>query len=188
MTRPPALATWLLTRLVPRSHSEAVAGDLHEQFAYGRSSFWYWRQALNTILVHGAREVRSAKLTMVVAVVVGWLAIVACGIVVNETMLLQWSRQSALVGLILTYGSAVLAGYAVVFLGRCFSMVMPFVISIWLLSMLWIAFTLTGVLQVRIQRPSDLAIAIAVQVFLMPVGIVMGGVAATPRQDTRRLS
>jgi hypothetical protein len=178
----PALAKWLLVRLVPSAQSDTIAGDLDEQFASGRSRFWYWRQALNTVLVQGLGEIRSSKLMTVLAVLVGWLSIFAFhAIVVNQTMLLQWSRQSGLVGLTITYLSAVIAGYTVVRLGRRFSMVLPFVISIWLLSLVWVGFTIAGVTEVRIQQPRDLAIAVAVQFFLMPIGILLGGVTATPR-------
>lgn len=44
-SQPPALATWLLDHLVPGGMSDALAGDLLEQFGQQRSA-WYWRQVL----------------------------------------------------------------------------------------------------------------------------------------------
>jgi hypothetical protein len=49
--RPPILATKLLERLISGPHGDALAGDLMEQYRQGRSSAWYWRQALIAIVV-----------------------------------------------------------------------------------------------------------------------------------------
>ena len=40
---PPALANWLLAKLVPGGKRESMIGDLIEQHQRGRSSAWYWR-------------------------------------------------------------------------------------------------------------------------------------------------
>jgi hypothetical protein len=50
--KPPALATWLLNRLAPGERRESLIGDLIEQHHRGRSSAWYWRQAVSVIGVH----------------------------------------------------------------------------------------------------------------------------------------
>ena len=50
-SRPPILATKLLGRLVSGPHSDALVGDLIEQYRAGRSVFWYWRQVLLAIVV-----------------------------------------------------------------------------------------------------------------------------------------
>jgi hypothetical protein len=42
----PALALWLLKHAV---NEEALAGDLLEQFAHGRTGAWFWRQILASI-------------------------------------------------------------------------------------------------------------------------------------------
>ena len=55
---PPALATWLLSRLLPRSEREAFLGDLEESFRTeivpargpGAARRWYWSQALRAPL------------------------------------------------------------------------------------------------------------------------------------------
>jgi hypothetical protein len=55
-SKPPALATWLVEHLMPRNNSEALAGDLSEQFSQGLSVAWYWRQVLVAILVSFSKE------------------------------------------------------------------------------------------------------------------------------------
>jgi hypothetical protein len=48
--RPPRLAEWLLTR-APGPLTDALAGDLAEEFTRGRSRVWYWRQVLAAVAV-----------------------------------------------------------------------------------------------------------------------------------------
>jgi hypothetical protein len=61
--RPPRLAVALLTRHVP--DSEALLGDLTEEFQAGRSSLWFWRQvfgAMAIAAINRPREVRPLRL------------------------------------------------------------------------------------------------------------------------------
>jgi hypothetical protein len=51
-TQPPRLATRLLERFAP---NEPLAGDLHEEYRAGRSSLWYWRQALTAVAIARTR-------------------------------------------------------------------------------------------------------------------------------------
>jgi hypothetical protein len=44
--KPPRLAEWLLTHLVPGPFTDSLVGDLTEQVGGGRSALWYWRQVL----------------------------------------------------------------------------------------------------------------------------------------------
>lgn len=55
-SKPPAVATWLAEHLIPGDKSEALAGDLLEQFSQGRSVAWYWREVLIAIAVGLSRE------------------------------------------------------------------------------------------------------------------------------------
>jgi putative ABC transport system permease protein len=49
--RPPALAEWLLRRLLPLDRqNEAIRGDLLEEFRRRPSTAWYWREALSLII------------------------------------------------------------------------------------------------------------------------------------------
>jgi hypothetical protein len=74
--RPPRLATWLLERLAPESRRESLIGDLHEQWARGRSAAWYWRQALTAITVGAARELRANNRLAIRAALFTWTAFV----------------------------------------------------------------------------------------------------------------
>lgn len=47
---PPAIAAWILRRLVLGGSREALEGDLQEEFQRSRSASWYWRQVLAAVL------------------------------------------------------------------------------------------------------------------------------------------
>jgi hypothetical protein len=72
-TNPPSLPTKLLELLVPERTSEALLGDLIEQYHSGRSRRWYWQQALLALVISAGRDVRTRKLQAVRAVIVGYL-------------------------------------------------------------------------------------------------------------------
>jgi hypothetical protein len=55
-TNPPRIATWMMEHLAPADSDEAIAGDLLEHFRAGRSSVWYWRQAITAIAVEWGRS------------------------------------------------------------------------------------------------------------------------------------
>ena len=57
-SRPPRLADWLLRRLTSGRRRDSIIGDLHEQYARGRTVFWFWRHTLTTILVSDAMKQR----------------------------------------------------------------------------------------------------------------------------------
>ena len=56
---PPALATWLLQRVVPGKNKEALAGDLLEEFHRRGSVAWYWRQVLGAMFAGFSKQLRS---------------------------------------------------------------------------------------------------------------------------------
>jgi len=70
--RPPAIAAWLLERLLDRDSYEAVAGDLDEEFLHqqetrGRSAAtrWYWKTAMRSIVVcriTGERRIEQRRM------------------------------------------------------------------------------------------------------------------------------
>jgi len=72
-SHPPRRADWLLKRLASGPKRHSLVGDLHEQYARGRSVAWYWRQTLRTIAAsvawdirrHPVLALRSAALTYV---------------------------------------------------------------------------------------------------------------------------
>jgi hypothetical protein len=52
MTRaPPAAAAWLLRRLVAADRSDALLGDLFEEYQAGRTTGWYWRETLIALFI-----------------------------------------------------------------------------------------------------------------------------------------
>jgi hypothetical protein len=83
---PPRLAAWLLERLSSGYHRESLVGDLFEQYAGGRTRFWYWRQVLIAIFIAGKRAVAPRlldtarrvffHLTAEVSVVLGMVTVI----------------------------------------------------------------------------------------------------------------
>jgi len=71
-TRPPRVAAWLFDRLASGPNRESLCGDLAEQYRRGRSSAWYWRQAIGSILAGTARDITDHKLLALRAVTVGF--------------------------------------------------------------------------------------------------------------------
>jgi len=70
---PPTLPTKLLESFVPQRTSEALLGDLIEQYDAGRSRTWYWQQVILALVISAGREARTRKLQAVSAVVVGYV-------------------------------------------------------------------------------------------------------------------
>jgi hypothetical protein len=68
---PPRPATWLLERLGGVSDFDPLIGDLAEQFAQGRSRFWYWWQALGVLGLELVRMLRMHGLSFLAAVLAG---------------------------------------------------------------------------------------------------------------------
>ncbi len=64
---PPRLAAWILLHFGPQVNSDALAGDLWEAFAQGRSKAWYWRQVLAAI------RWRRLLSVLLFSVLLGWL-------------------------------------------------------------------------------------------------------------------
>src|SRR5262249_41221174 len=71
-TNPPTVATWLLRRLAPPHRRESLIGDLIEQYERGRSSAWYWRQAIVAIGAGFVEEIRDHPLLLARALLLGW--------------------------------------------------------------------------------------------------------------------
>jgi hypothetical protein len=69
-SNPPTVATWMLEHLTLRSESEALAGDLLEQFRAGRRAGWYWRQVLAAVAIGFFREILRRR--PIIAFVVLW--------------------------------------------------------------------------------------------------------------------
>jgi len=74
-THPPAIATWLLERLIRRSQREALIGDLFEEFIRRGSPHWYWGQMLKAIAIDFAHRARTEWFAVVFAGV--WITMLA---------------------------------------------------------------------------------------------------------------
>jgi hypothetical protein len=77
---PPAIATWLLTRLGSGPQRNALAGDLSEQYQQGRSRTWYWSQVLRAIAIGAIHDLgdhllfvlRALALWYVLSLIAAW--------------------------------------------------------------------------------------------------------------------
>jgi hypothetical protein len=92
-THPPAIATWLLEHLVRGPQSEALAGDLFEEFTRRGSPLWYWRQVLKAIAASFARRARAEWFT--IAFAMAWMLLVSS----VWGHLMTYPRFQSLVGL-----------------------------------------------------------------------------------------
>lgn len=72
MNRPPKIALTVLRLLAPGT--EALAGDLLEQFQSGRSELWLWREVIAAIAAGCGRQLQSDRLGAAKAVALGWAA------------------------------------------------------------------------------------------------------------------
>lgn len=65
--RPPPAAEFLLRNLARPSYREGLVGDLAEEFAAGRSAFWYWCQAGGALREQASHLARRHVLPLLVA-------------------------------------------------------------------------------------------------------------------------
>jgi hypothetical protein len=68
--RPPAVAVWLFEHFACGSDTNAVLGDLAEQYVH-KSRMWYWRQVLKGIPVSVVTEALGHKVIAAKAIVTG---------------------------------------------------------------------------------------------------------------------
>ena len=71
--RPPAVATWLVQHFGCGPNTDAVLGDLAEQYLH-KSRMWYWRQVLKGIPVSVVTEALGHKVIAAKAIVTGCIA------------------------------------------------------------------------------------------------------------------
>ena len=71
----PKLATYLLRTCGSTPDIETVVGDLAERDYLSRSSVWYWRQVLATIVVLAIKDIRNHKLLTIRALILGWAVV-----------------------------------------------------------------------------------------------------------------
>jgi hypothetical protein len=143
----------LLQRCLRGRHAEALIGDLLELQQEGRSRWWYWRQVLIAIVADIANTVRASGRSLIVALVVGWVAI------------LVWRELNAL---FIAHSADIYRSL------RASSVARPDrLLIIWSLGALlrFVSFVGIGWLVARLNTrgPAIAAIAFAASVILMPV-------------------
>ena len=74
-SHPPIVATWLLENCTFGVPNHALLGDLAEEYADGRSAFWFWRQALAALLINFGRGVRAHPVFALRGLLTGWLVL-----------------------------------------------------------------------------------------------------------------
>lgn len=84
---PPKMAQWLLRHFACSPNNAAIMGDLDERLRRGRSRRWYWRQAINAVVVSICREILGHKLLTLQSITMGWLTWIALSIAYR-----QWLR------------------------------------------------------------------------------------------------
>jgi hypothetical protein len=99
-----ALATWVLEHLSAGIDGKALAGDLLEELAAGRSAGWYWRQAACAVAVNAMVASRVYALPMIFSagwslLYEGWMAIgrgVFAPTILSYSRLLEWPYSALL--------------------------------------------------------------------------------------------
>jgi hypothetical protein len=101
---PPALATWLLERIVPGENNEALAGDLLEEFNRRGSAAWYWRQVLGAILAGVSKQLHAGWFEAGCEILwtFGFATVWTCVVPTYQDFMLRcaWVQPSAYSGLI----------------------------------------------------------------------------------------
>jgi len=67
-TRPPFVASWILDRFGSAPETEAIAGDLLEQYQQGRSRWWYWREVIVAVVRGAWSGVQQHVLLLLLAI------------------------------------------------------------------------------------------------------------------------
>lgn len=132
-----AAAVWMFERL---GFDAALAGDLLEECARGRSTFWYWRQVLIAIWVGIWRAIFDHKVLA--------LRAVATGCAVNSVWLFLWGKFlhiglpttpmisiESIASLLIILLTQAATGWVVARTHRAHAIPMVFVFVIWLV--LW---------------------------------------------------
>ena len=173
-TNPPSLATKLLESLVPQRTSEALLGDLIEQYAAGRSRTWYWRQVILALVISAGREVRTRKLQAVRAVVVGYVTGASLNYFTTSLAARFVGGYTAYLAFLpLAFFSAAASGWIV---RRTHPRAMVLIwAGFWLVASV-VAFAVYAWLPISERMPAPiLAFFVAVDFIIAPLGVLAGG-------------
>jgi len=184
---PPTLPTKLLESFVPQRTSEALLGDLIEQYEAGRSRTWYWQQVILALVISAGRELRASKLHAARAVVIGYLTGASLS---YFTTLLAGRFVGRFVGVYTTY--------YLVFLPLSF---FSFAASGWIVRrshpramvLIWagfcvvasvVAFAVCAWLSILAQIPAPIVVFFLVLDFIIgPLGVLAGGLWGSSDTD-----
>ena len=83
--KPPRIATWLLNRLVSGHRRESLLGDLVEHYQHGRTSAWFWRQALTAISVGAVADIHEHRLLSLRGVISGFVVLYLGGFIATRS-------------------------------------------------------------------------------------------------------
>jgi hypothetical protein len=181
-TNPPALATKLLESLVAERTSEALLGDLIEQYAAGRSRLWYWRQVLQALAISAGQEVRRRKLQSISAIIVGCVtALPLCYFSTSLAARFVWGYKAYLVFLPLTFFSAAASGWIV---RRSHPRPMVVIYAGFCVVASVVAFAVYAWLPFYDRMPGPvLAYFVAVDFIIGPLGVLAGGLWGSSGED-----
>lgn len=184
-TNPPSLATKLLESLVPQRTSEALLGDLIEQYEAGRSRTWYWQQVILALVISAGREARTRKLQAIRAVIVGYL----CG---ASLCYFTTSAAGKFVGgytvvgayllfLPLAFISAAISGWI---LSRTHSRPMVLVFAIFCVIASAVALAVYALFVPIDRMPLPMTVVVlAIDFIIAPIGVLAGGLWGSSGAD-----
>ena len=173
-TNPPVLATRLLEAFVPRRTSEALLGDLIEQYAADRSRIWYWNQVILALVISAGREVRTSKLKAVSAILVGYLTGASlCYFTTSLASRFVGGYTAYFVFLPLAFFSAAVSGWIV---RRSYPRAMVLIWAGFCVVASVVAFAVSAWLPVLDRIPvSFLVLILAIDFIVAPLGVLAGG-------------
>ena len=209
MNEPPALAMAILRRLGPQQ--DALAGDLLEEYAAGRSKRWFYRQVLSAVTFAAIRDVRRRPLRAVAAIAMGWTVLLLGFTLLGDrtagglaAVLWKWDRQSAyetrvwwpfhLSAVFVSYAGFALSAWVV---ARVYRRTPAMLLAFWI-SVLITLPTAAVVLEVLFRRwggvavPHGLFYVVSVTLpyqwrsglLLVPVIVLLSGIVARGRLDS----
>jgi hypothetical protein len=186
-SQPPRLATWLLQRWGSGPKREFLVGDLLEQYQRGRSSAWYWRQTMTTILIGGSGDLRDHPWLGVRAIVMGWviylLPFPGTWQALWRASLHSWGLNLQLAGEVPVYLVCVVGGWMVARLHRHHA---AGAVGVYTLTVLLFEYGHMSWMFWRHGHPPMPLAVLLFPAFLAigrPLGILVGGLCGTRAED-----
>jgi len=180
--RPPAVATWLLQHFGCGPNTDAVLGDLAEQYRH-KSRMWYWRQVLKGIPVSVVTEALGHKVIAAKAIVTGiivWFVFLA----IYPGFVFGFAPRSGPTFDLFSYLAHPLVAWAALWIPVVFSVLSPsdsIIFQLWTqIALPLVAWTVCGWIVTRVdigRAHRDLAPLFAGFIILLHLVFVVPGVA-----------